>query len=65
MPCGAGMWQTVQAIPIDTIYERKGEMKQQEVEFQRKNEELKSDATDILEEIEVEDLTVDGICGVY
>ncbi len=41
-------------------------MKQKEVEFQpRKKEELKSDGTDILEEIEVEDLTVDGICGVY
>jgi len=41
-------------------------MKQQETELQaRKKEELKGDATDILEEIEVEDLTVDGICGVY
>jgi len=41
-------------------------MKQQEKEVQaRKKEELKGDATDILEEIEVEDLTVDGICGVY
>jgi mycofactocin precursor len=46
--------------------ERKDEMKQQEKEFQpRKKEELKGDGTDILEEIEVEDLTVDGICGVY
>lgn len=41
-------------------------MKQQEAELQaRKKEELKGDATDVLEEIEVEDLTVDGICGVY
>ena len=42
-------------------------MKQQEKEFQpTKKEELKADGTaDILEEIEVEDLTVDGICGVY
>ncbi len=24
-----------------------------------------SEITDILEEIEIEDLTVDGICGVY
>jgi len=41
-------------------------MKQQEKEFQpTKKEELKADAMDILEEIEVEDLTVDGICGVY
>ena len=41
-------------------------MKQQEKEFQpTKKEELKVDAMDILEEIEVEDLTVDGICGVY
>jgi mycofactocin precursor len=47
-------------------YERKDEMKQQEKEFQpTKKEELKADGTDILEEIEVEDLTVDGICGVY
>jgi len=28
-------------------------------------EEFKNDRGDILEEIEVEDLTVDGICGVY
>jgi mycofactocin precursor len=41
-------------------------MKQQEKELQpTKKEEFKADATDILEEIEVEDLTVDGICGVY
>ena len=41
-------------------------MKQQEKEFEStKKEELKAHATDILEEIEVEDLTVDGICGVY
>ncbi|HUJ68274.1 MAG TPA: variant-type mycofactocin precursor [Syntrophorhabdales bacterium] len=41
-------------------------MKQQELELQaRKKEELKGDTTDILEEVEVEDLTVDGICGVY
>lgn len=41
-------------------------MKQQEKEFQTtKKDEFKDDATDILEEIEVEDLTVDGICGVY
>ena len=41
-------------------------MKQQEKESQaRKIEELKGDGADILEEIEVEDLTVDGICGVY
>jgi mycofactocin precursor len=47
-------------------YERKNEMKQQEKEFEStKKEELKAHATDILEEIEVEDLTVDGICGVY
>jgi mycofactocin precursor len=28
-------------------------------------EECRDDAADILEEIEIEDLTVDGICGVY
>jgi mycofactocin precursor len=51
---------------IRHYYERKDEMKQQEKELQpTKKEEFKADATDILEEIEVEDLTVDGICGVY
>lgn len=35
-------------------------------EFELKNEEEeKKDVKDILEEIEIEDLTVDGICGVY
>ena len=29
------------------------------------DEEMKKDLQDILEEIEVEDLAVDGICGVY
>jgi mycofactocin precursor len=29
------------------------------------DEEAKEETPDILEEIEVEDLTVDGICGVY
>jgi len=28
-------------------------------------QEVNNEDTDILEEIEVEDLTVDGICGVY
>jgi mycofactocin precursor len=28
-------------------------------------EEYRDDAADIIEEIEIEDLTVDGICGVY
>ena len=28
-------------------------------------EEVRDESVDILEEIEVEDLTVDGICGVY
>ena len=28
-------------------------------------EECRDEAADIIEEIEVEDLTVDGICGVY
>jgi mycofactocin precursor len=58
--------QTVWAVLTDITYERKDEMKQQEKECQpSKKEELKGDVTDILEEIEVEDLTVDGICGVY
>jgi mycofactocin precursor len=30
-----------------------------------KEKESKKENLDILEEIEVEDLTVDGICGVY
>lgn len=35
-------------------------------ELEVKNEEkTTSEGPDILEEIEVEDLTVDGICGVY
>jgi mycofactocin precursor len=29
------------------------------------NENLKKETPEILEEIEIEDLTVDGICGVY
>jgi mycofactocin precursor len=28
-------------------------------------EECKNELSDIIEEIEIEDLTVDGICGVY
>lgn len=28
-------------------------------------EEIRDELADVLEEIEVEDLTVDGICGVY
>jgi len=31
----------------------------------REEKKVETDRTDILEEIEVEDLTVDGICGVY
>lgn len=34
-------------------------------EIQRNEEQQAADGVDILEEIEVEDLTVDGICGVY
>jgi mycofactocin precursor len=30
-----------------------------------KEKEVREEVPDILEEIEVEDLTVDGICGVY
>jgi mycofactocin precursor len=40
--------------------------KRQENEPKATNEkEVKAGTMDILEEIEVEDLTVDGICGVY
>ncbi|MGD0231495.1 MAG: variant-type mycofactocin precursor [Syntrophorhabdales bacterium] len=31
----------------------------------REEKQIAADRMDILEEIEVEDLTVDGICGVY
>lgn len=31
----------------------------------KKKEEMQVEGRDILEEIEIEDLTVDGICGVY
>lgn len=37
-------------------------MKDKEI---KDEEEVKNEKTDILEEIEVEDLAVDGICGVY
>jgi mycofactocin precursor len=41
-------------------------MKKQEKELGPANEEeVKEETLEILEEIEVEDLTVDGICGVY
>jgi mycofactocin precursor len=41
-------------------------MKNQEEEVKAgSQEELRDETADILEEIEVEDLTVDGICGVY
>ncbi len=41
-------------------------MKNQEMEVKAGNhEEVRNEAVDILEEIEVEELTVDGICGVY
>lgn len=40
-------------------------MKKQEKEPAVGQEELRNETPDILEEIEVEDLTVDGICGVY
>gem|GEM_PF-1032568 len=50
---------------IDNIMKGK-EMKQQEMESkQAEREDLKADIADILEEIEIEDLLVDGICGVY
>jgi mycofactocin precursor len=38
----------------------------EEKELKRdKEKEVREEVPDILEEIEVEDLTVDGICGVY
>jgi mycofactocin precursor len=36
-----------------------------ELDLKAKQEEIREELTDILEEIEIEDLTVDGICGVY
>jgi mycofactocin precursor len=48
------------------IEERIQTMKDQEKEARIGNcEELSNEPVDILEEVEVEDLTVDGICGVY
>ncbi len=42
-------------------------MKEREKKDLKVNKEIetKKESPDILEEIEVEDLTVDGICGVY
>lgn len=40
-------------------------MKNPEEEVKSGGRDESKDAADILEEIEVEDLTVDGICGVY
>jgi mycofactocin precursor len=39
--------------------------KELEIELKVKQEEIREELADILEEIEIEDLTVDGICGVY
>lgn len=39
--------------------------RKEEKELKIKREDVGSDSKDILEEIEVEDLTIDGICGVY
>jgi mycofactocin precursor len=44
--------------------DRRNRMKEKETESNRP-EEIKCESPDILEEIEIEDLTVDGICGVY
>jgi mycofactocin precursor len=40
-------------------------MKREEKESKREKENQMHEEPDIIEEIEVEDLTVDGICGVY
>jgi|WetSurMetagenome_2_1015567.scaffolds.fasta_scaffold573969_1 mycofactocin precursor len=46
--------------------ERRDYMTPSEKELKTANEEeYRDDAADIIEEIEIEDLTVDGICGVY
>jgi mycofactocin precursor len=37
----------------------------EEIELECKNEEADRQEPDILEEIEIEDFAVDGICGVY
>jgi mycofactocin precursor len=39
--------------------------KELEFDLKAKQEEIREELADILEEIEIEDLTVDGICGVY
>jgi hypothetical protein len=36
-----------------------------DLDLKVKQEEIREELNDILEEIEIEDLTVDGICGVY
>jgi mycofactocin precursor len=36
-----------------------------EIELKRRNEEADRQEPDILEEIEIEEFSVDGICGVY
>ena len=36
-----------------------------ELKKKKGNVEVKEEIADVVEEIEVEDLTVDGICGVY
>jgi mycofactocin precursor len=50
----------------DTFGEREWTMENQEKEVGvGSHEEMRNETADIVEEIEVEDLTVDGICGVY
>jgi mycofactocin precursor len=39
--------------------------KELEVDTFAHREDVRDELADVLEEIEVEDLTVDGICGVY
>ena len=41
------------------------EEKEQTTEGKEAQDELDRDAMEEIEEIEIEDLTVDGICGVY
>jgi mycofactocin precursor len=53
---------------MTAIRERRDKMecgKEKDLESVLSQDEACQGLTDILEEIEVEDLTVDGICGVY
>jgi mycofactocin precursor len=54
------------SFPTTCTYWEEKQMKGLEEEQKvQKEKEFNEESPDILEEIEIEDLTVDGICGVY